>query len=219
MAPQDVVIILICLILAPTILTTLLFVDGSTFTFVAAIRQQFKQYLAEQRGVSETSGRWDHVWTHMEMVPSLEQRPLLPQLSPLHSTQPKLTRRRAVDFTLSDSPDDIRSPFSFTSLSLFTQTPNSEQLRPLVLTEDSTWDYAFSMEDITFAFMTTAQRDWEAALVAADEERKTRNKKERIEAKKKANKGLKVNSSLWSIAHRLMLAQGSTGKTGTNKSL
>jgi hypothetical protein len=219
MAPQDVVLIIICLILAPTILTTLLLVDASTFTFVAAIRQQFKHYLAEQGGVSETSGRWDHVWLHMEVDPSvMEQRPFLPQHSPLPPTPRKVIRRRAVDFTLNESPDDTRSPISFTSLSLFTQTPNSGQLRPLVLTEDATWDYALSMEDITFAFMTTAQRDWEAALIATEEERKARDKKERIEAKKRAKNGGKVNPLLGSIGHRLMPMQRRTGKTGTNKS-
>ena len=219
MAPQDVVLILICLILAPTILTTLLFVDDSTFTFVAAIRQQFRHYLSEQRGVSEMSGRWDHVWAHMEVDPSVEQRPFLPQLPPLPPTQRKVVRRRAVDFTLDDSSADTRSPISFTSftsLSLFKQTLNSEQLRPLMLTEDSTWDYAFSMEDITLAFMTTAQRDWEAALVAIEEERKTRDRKERMEAKKRAKKGGKVNLFLMSIRYRLMPAQRSTVKTGTN---
>ena len=218
MAPQDVVLILICLILAPTILTTLLFVDDSTFPFVAAIRQQFRHYLAEQTGVSETSGRWDHVWTHMEVDPSVEQRPFLPQLSPLPPTPRKVINRRAVDFTLNDSSDDTRSPISFTSLSFFKQTPNSGQLRPLVLTEDSTWDYALSMEDITLAFMTTAQRDWEAALVAIEEERKARDKKERMEVKKKTKKGGKVRPSIWPIGHRLMPGQRSPGKTGTSKS-
>jgi hypothetical protein len=201
MARQDVVLILICLILAPAIFTTLLFVEDSTSTFVAAIRQQFGHYLAEQMGVAETSGRWNHVWTHMEVDPSMEQRPLLPRLSPLPPTPRKVIRRRAVDFTLSDSPDDTHSSFSYTSLSLFTQTPNSGQLRPLALTEDSIWDYAFSMQDITLAFMTTAQRDWEAALIAAEEERKARDKKEIIEAKKKAKKGGKVSPSLGSIGH------------------
>ena len=57
MTPQDVVLIVLCLMLAPTILTTLHFVDESPFTFVAAIRQQFSHYLADQGGVSETSGR------------------------------------------------------------------------------------------------------------------------------------------------------------------
>lgn len=216
MTPQDVVLILLCLILAPTILTTLLFVDESTFTFVAAIRQHFRHYLVDQRGIYETSGRWDHVWTHMEVDPSVEQRPFLPPVSPLPLTPRKIIRRRAVDFTLNNSPDGTRSPFSFTSLSLM-QTPKSGQLRPLVLTEDSTWDYALSMEDITFAFMTTAQRDWEATLVAAEEERKARDKKERGEAKKKAKKGGKVNPFLGSIEYRLMPRQRSTGKTSTNK--
>ena len=64
-----------------------------------------------------------------------------------------------------------------------------------MLTEDSTWDYAFSMEDITLAFMTTAQRDLEATLAAAEEERRARDKKERIEAKKKEKKGGKVSPS------------------------
>lgn len=219
MTPQDVVLILICLILAPTILTTLLFVDDSTFTFVTAIRQQFRHYLAEQRGASETSGRWDHVWAHMEVDPSVEQRPFLPQLPPLPPTPRKVTRRRAVDFTLNDSSADTRSPISFTSLSLFKQTPNSGHLRSLMLTEDSNWDYAVSMEDLTLAFMTTAQRDWEATLVAIEEERKARDKKERMEAKKREKKGGKVNPSLASIGHRLMPAQRSTGKIGTNRSL
>ena len=194
MAPQNVVLILICLFLAPTILTTLLFVDDSAFTLVAAIHQQFLRYLAEQKGVSDTPGRWDHVWTHMEVDSSVEQRPFLPQLPPLPSTPRKVIRRRAADFTLSDSPNKTRSPFSFTSLPSFMPTPNSGQLQPLVLTEDSTWDYAFSMDDITLAFMTTAQRDLEAALLAAaEEERKARDKK--------ANKGWKVNPSLWSTGH------------------
>jgi len=202
MAPQGVVVILVCLFLAPTILTTLLLVDDFAFTFVAAMRQQFQQYLAEQRGVSRTAGRWDHVWTHMEVDPSVEQRPfLLPQLSPLPSTPRKVIRRRAVDFTLSDSPDDTGSPFSFTSLSLSTPPPNSGRLQPLVLTEDSTWDYAYSMEDIELAFMNIAQRDLETALIAIDEERKAREKKERIEAKMKTKKGVKVNFSLWSTGH------------------
>jgi len=218
MAPQDVVLIVICLILAPTILTTLLLVDDSAFTFVAAIRQEFRHYLAEQRGVSETSGRWDHVWVHMEVDPSVEQRPFLPRLSPLPPTPHKVIRRRAVDFTLNDSPDDTRSPLSFTSLSLFTQSPNSGQLRPLALTEDSTWDYALSMEDITFAFMTTAQRDWEAALIATEEERKARDRKEGMEAKKRGKRGGKVSRSLGSVGRRLMSIQPPTGKTGTNKS-
>jgi hypothetical protein len=55
------------------------------------------------------------------------------------------------------------------------------------------------MEDVTLAFMTTAQRDFEAALIAADEERKARDKKERTEAKKKAKRGRRVRSSPWSI--------------------
>lgn len=195
MAPQGVILILICLFLAPTILTALLFIDDSAPTFVTTIHQQFRHYLGEQRGVTETPGRWDHVWTHMEVDPSVEQTPFLPPLSPLPSTPRKVTRRRAVDFTLSDSPDDPRSPFSFTSLSFLTQRPNSRQPQPLMLTEDSTWDYAFSMEDITLAFMTTAQRDLEATLAAAEEERRARDKKERIEAKKKEKKGGKVSPS------------------------
>jgi hypothetical protein len=201
MTPQNVALILICLFLAPTILTTLLFVDDSAFTFVvAAMRQLFQRYLAEQWGVPSTLGRWDHVWTHMKVELSAEQRLFLPQL-PLPSTSRKVIRRRAVDFTLSDSPGSTRSPFSFTSLSLFTRTPNSGQLQPLVFTEESTWDYAFSMKDISLAFMTTAQRDLETALLAAAEERKVREKKERIEAKKKFKMGGKVNRSLWSIGH------------------
>jgi len=187
MAPRDVVLILVCLFLAPTILTSLLFVDDFAFTFVAAMRQQFQHYLAKQRGVLETPGRWDHVWTHMEVDASVEQRPFIPQPPPLPSTPRKVIRRRAIDFTLSDLPDDMRSSFSFPS-SLFTSTSTSGRLQPLVLTEDSTWDYAVSMEDITLAFMTTAQRDLEAALVAAEEERKARDRKERIEAKKKVNR-------------------------------
>ena len=198
MAPRDVVLILVCLFLAPTILTTLLFVDDFAFTFVASIHQQFQHYLAEQMGVSETPGRWDHVWTHIEVDPSVAQRPFLPQLPPSPSNPRKVIRRRATDFTLSDLPDDSRSSFSFTS-SFFTPMSASGRLQPLVLTEDSTWDYAVSMEDITLAFMTTAQRDLETTLVAAEEERKARDKKERIEAKKKAKRGGKVLPSPWSI--------------------
>ena len=69
------------------------------------------------------------------------------------------------------------------------QTPKSGQLRPLVLTEDSTWDYTLSMEGITFTFMTTAQRDWEAALVAAEEERKARDRESRGKEKGKRKEG------------------------------
>ena len=198
MAPRAVVLILVCLFLAPTILTTLLFVDDFTFTFLAAMRQQFRHYLANQSGVSEMAGRWDHVWTHMEVNPSVEQRPFLPQLPPLPSTPRKVIRRRAIDFTLSDLPDNTRSSSSFTS-TLFRSTSTSGRLQPLVLTEDSTWDYAVSMEDITLAFMTTAQRDLEAALIAAEEERKARDKKERMDAKKKVKRGGKVHFLLGQI--------------------
>jgi hypothetical protein len=201
MAPLNIVLILISLFLAPTILifTTLLLVDDSAF--FAAMRQQLQHYLSEQRGVCETPGRWDRVWTHMEVAPSMEQRPFLPQLPPLPSAPRKVIRRRAVDFTLGDSPPGTPEPFFFASLSLSTRRPNSGPLQPIVLTKDSTWDYALSMEDVTLGFMTTAQRDLEAALLATAEEQRKARDKERMETKKNVKKGGKVNPSLWSIEH------------------